>query len=71
MLTSTTSFPSGPAKEPTRAVRYLEQARTVSPIAPQLRGSWRSRAPRAVRGGYANQVRLRYGLEPEDRRPTV
>jgi len=56
-------------QEPTRAVRYFEQALDRQPDSTTVARKLADACAQSGQGGYANQVRLRYGLEQADKRP--
>ena len=56
-------------QEPTRAGRYLEQALDRQPDSTITARKLADACAQSGQGGYANQVRLRYGLEQADKRP--
>jgi tetratricopeptide (TPR) repeat protein len=56
-------------QEPTRAVRYFEQALDRQPDIAATARKLADACAQSGQGGYANQVRLRYGLEEAQPRP--
>jgi hypothetical protein len=56
-------------QEPTRAVRYFEQAMDRQPDSASTARKLADACAQSGQGGYANQVRLRYGLEESQQRP--
>lgn len=56
-------------QEPTRAVRYFEQALDRQPDSATTARKLADACAQSGQGGYANQVRLRYGLDESQQRP--
>jgi hypothetical protein len=56
-------------QEPTRAVRYLEQALDAQPDSTITARKLADACAQSGQGGYANQVRLRYGLDRREEQP--